>query len=512
MKTSNDLFLLIKSLTKTEKRYFKVTTSKGQELQQKNNYIKLFDVIERQKEYNEEEIISKFHDQKFIKHLSSEKNYLYNLILKTLRRYHSKSNNDTVVEELLHYSEILYQKGLFNQSEKIIAKSRKLALERDMLTQTIKISKHYISLSLQHSTNSKMLESNLLHAISDSKLALKKLQNLYEYYEIHVKFLALIRKEGESIRSATELAKFDSIIKDPLMTNENMALTNDAKTIYFFIKHTYHFIIGEHAQAYAYYKEAFHTELSNNTPFFDYSKQMKTLSNFCEICVRMKKYDEALLTLEKIKNFQLKSFLEKGKQFYRYHGNLLSIYTQTGHFEKAVALIDDIEVGIEQYKNIIHKSKMISIYYHISYAYFGIKDYKNALKWVNPILNDTTTDLRKDILCFARILHLIIHFETKNTLLIEHLIKSSHYYFSTREKLHWFEKNVLTFFSKSHLISDENQLIELFTQFHSDLVLFSEDPYGQITFDFLDLQSWIESKIYQKDFAKIIISKNKIIL
>ena len=54
MKTpSKNLFNLIKTLTKSEKRYFKIEASKhGGD--KKNHYVKLFDAIEAMNEYDEE--------------------------------------------------------------------------------------------------------------------------------------------------------------------------------------------------------------------------------------------------------------------------------------------------------------------------------------------------------------------------------------------------------------------------------------------------------------------------
>ena len=88
MKLSDDLFELIKSLTKSEKRYFKIVTNKKDNESPKNNYLRLFDEIEKQKVYDEKKIIEKFAGSSFVKHLPSEKNYLYTCFLKSLNLYH----------------------------------------------------------------------------------------------------------------------------------------------------------------------------------------------------------------------------------------------------------------------------------------------------------------------------------------------------------------------------------------------------------------------------------------
>ncbi len=58
-KASNSLHELIKSLNKSEKRYFKVFSSRHT-IGEENSYIKLFDFIDKMDEYDEEELFKCF--------------------------------------------------------------------------------------------------------------------------------------------------------------------------------------------------------------------------------------------------------------------------------------------------------------------------------------------------------------------------------------------------------------------------------------------------------------------
>ncbi len=112
MKPSNELFDLVKSLTKSEKRFFKLSSS----LQSgEKNYLKIFDVIDKQNEYNENAIKDQFAGETFIKHFPSEKNHLYKLILKSLRSYHSDNSISSVLKQEIKNIEILYNKALFKE-------------------------------------------------------------------------------------------------------------------------------------------------------------------------------------------------------------------------------------------------------------------------------------------------------------------------------------------------------------------------------------------------------------
>ena len=84
---SHYIFELIKSMTQTEKRYFKMFVSV---FEQKNKtYLKLYNAIDKQKEYDEKALKKKLANERFINHFAVVKNKLYNAILKSLRFYPS---------------------------------------------------------------------------------------------------------------------------------------------------------------------------------------------------------------------------------------------------------------------------------------------------------------------------------------------------------------------------------------------------------------------------------------
>ena len=86
-KPSADLFHLIKSLSRNEKGYFKKYVSRHT-LKGENNYVRLFDAIDRQKTYDEDKLLRK---ESYIRQLPLLKNYLYQMILESLENFYSKS-------------------------------------------------------------------------------------------------------------------------------------------------------------------------------------------------------------------------------------------------------------------------------------------------------------------------------------------------------------------------------------------------------------------------------------
>jgi hypothetical protein len=128
MKPSNELFDLIKSLNKSEKRFFKLSSS----LQSGDkNYLKIFDYIDARDDYEEEEMREHFKEERFIKHLPSEKNHLYKLVLKSLRGYYADNSVNSILKEEIKNIEILYKKALFKECKKFLKRAKAMAQENE---------------------------------------------------------------------------------------------------------------------------------------------------------------------------------------------------------------------------------------------------------------------------------------------------------------------------------------------------------------------------------------------
>ena len=122
------LFVLIKSLSTSEKRQFKLYVNRlGINVDAK--FLLLFSEMERMKEYDEDIIISKKISTK--QQLSNLKAHLYKQILVSLRMNPSLQNNRIQLREQLDFATILYQKGLHRQALKILDKAKQTAFDLD---------------------------------------------------------------------------------------------------------------------------------------------------------------------------------------------------------------------------------------------------------------------------------------------------------------------------------------------------------------------------------------------
>src|ERR1051326_780485 len=125
-KTPSDaLFRLIRSMSKSEKRHFKLYASRHSVAE--NNYIKLFDAIDRQRQYDENSILKKFEKQTLVNRFPITRNRLYETVLRSLDAFHSQSSTDAQLKRDLHFAEILYKKSLYDQCARVLASAKRVA-------------------------------------------------------------------------------------------------------------------------------------------------------------------------------------------------------------------------------------------------------------------------------------------------------------------------------------------------------------------------------------------------
>jgi len=488
-KSSKDLFHLIKSLNKPEKRYFKLF-ARWHTFGKTNNYIKLFEAIEKQKIYDENEILDK---QPHIKQLPKTKNYLYELILEALELYHSKRSIDVRLKGLLNRIEILYEKNLYAQCRKILAKAKKIAYQYEKHPSILEI--------LQWELRIQMVEVNIRkldEILAEEKKMLEVYKNSSEYNGLNIQIHSLLQREGIA-RSQDHLKKIEKIIDHPLLSNEAQALSMRAKDYYYNIYGGYFVLKRDAINRYKYSKNR--VELIESEPEQTQENLLSYIAALANLILAykdIKKYDEARQTIKKLKAIpQTYSVSERMQlRIFTYSYNIeLDLYLKTKRFEKGIALIGEIEEGLKQFSGKIPKEHELVFYYNIALLYFGVSNYSEALEWLNKLLNDLQVDIRPDIHCFARIFNLIIHYELGNDDLVEYRSISTHYFLDKRKRLYKVETAFLNFFQKKlPKIIGQKELVLAFKDLKKELEEIFKDPFERRALEYLDFITWLDSK------------------
>ncbi|WP_240935715.1 hypothetical protein [Hymenobacter sp. HDW8] len=124
------VFQLIKSLTRSEKRHFRLFTNR-QGSNEGLKFLQLFDALDEQARYDEERVLTEVPAIKKVQ-LANLKANLYKQMLASLRLYHLGQNLDIQLREQLDYARVLYNRGLYQQSLKMLEKVKVAAHHAEM--------------------------------------------------------------------------------------------------------------------------------------------------------------------------------------------------------------------------------------------------------------------------------------------------------------------------------------------------------------------------------------------
>ena len=512
MNNQDHLFQLINSLSKSEKGYFKKYSSlhvKGV----KNNYIRLFDAIDNLNEYDEEKIRKALAKEKFINHLPRTKNYLYNLILKSLREFHANSSSNATIKILIRNIELLLSKGMINQCYKLVKKAKHLSekYESHLLLIEILILERKLYIMQSFPKNS---EAILTNNFSDESDALNNILLNSSWYKANNDIHYYHKREGIT-REALELKGIKYELDRVKHQNKHLSGTYRSMMLEYSAYHIYNSMIGNFKESQRFAKLA--VELFNKYPHQineDLKNYITNLQNLMVASAEM----EDIITLQKtserveqlLKDHQVKiSKQYRAQILYKTILIKMSYFISKGEFEKALQGIDTQKLELEKFSQLIPHSTKLNFNYALAYSNLVCNKLDEASFWVNEILKDSSYERRNDILVYTRILNLIIQFELGNEEIMDHLIRSAQRFIDKKNRLFKLEKLILNFFVQTlHNTYSKREETELFKAFRFKLVELSEsDSYWRNVERYFDFISWADSKIENKKFLTITKSK-----
>jgi len=497
---SDDLFLLIKSLSKSEKRYFKLYLDKG------SPYLFVFDEIDKQKEYDERLLV-----QKIRKHIASEnikniKAHLLKIILKCLDQYSSETLFESGFKNQFKYIYILQDKGLFDLCRKHIQK----------LKAELKLYERYTDL-VELSKVGRMFPGNSKEEVEQMYVTEKEATEKI-VAETSLRALAHeIFKTIEVFQRARErktIKKIEDFLNDPLLNENNIPGSFRAAYYYYDAICLCQHILGHEEQAYLYRKSQVKLFEKNPQQTKQYPQSyILVLAHSLIACFHTGRLSEAEKYLKELKALQIK-YNKAGNV--RVATNLLwsitnleiSMLSYSGNFNKIILLISDLENKMKQ-EGQLGTGYKIDLSYSISYAYFGLGNYSQALMWINKIINHPKIEIRSDIQVHARILWMLIHYEMENYDFLENSKRSVYRFLNKKGRLFKYESIILDFIRKVYTIQDQKKKVQLFKMAKDQLLVLKQDPLEKYAFEDFDIISWLDSKINERPFAELVREKSK---
>jgi hypothetical protein len=441
MKKNSNAFVIIKSLSMSEKRYFKIF-SERHTIGEQNKYVTLFDELDKAEQENDVELKKNLKkvgiNTDFI---SADKNYLYQLILRSLNVFHDSKTYNLEIKQSLISIEILFHKGLYHESIKLIAKAEELAKECenfqlmiDILIWKKKCCGYSLGLKKAAEVNSEIDKYILL--LNN----VKRITDLY--YESN-----LIQATNEKQSQKEVLKKLNSILSQPELKSEKHALSFSAKIFYYLIYSNYYYSLDNKQKEYDHLQKL--VDILNQSKTYAVENPLDYVSIYNRL-LSIKKFFPKSTFFEDIKvlnDFPKKINIRKEvvaeRVFIHTNTHELEYYLINNNFQEALNKIKEIEKEISKLNVDIEPYHIIYFYYLHAITLIYVGQFHKALKFINKTLNEFGFGERPQVYLRIEVLNVITHYELKNYALVSSLLKQILKKNTSKNILTPFEEHIL---------------------------------------------------------------------
>ncbi len=505
-RSADSLFQLIQSLERSEKRNFKLYMTRNSGSGDLK-VVQLFDALDKMKLYDEEQLLAKNSSiQK--QQLSNLKAHLYREILASMRLLNQEENIDLQLHEQLDFARLLYNKGLYLQSLKILDRVKDMARANNQVTYILqvlfleeKIEALHITRSMQdraEKLSAEVEEVNgrlkLIGALSNLSL------QLYSWY----------------IKNGHARNEEDKATVDAFVNNRVIEEAKDAKgfyeKLYRYQCFCWHAFITQNFLGYYRYCQKW-VDLFDACPKMieiETAHYIKGLHNLMGAHFDLRNYQKFNETIQVFEKFMENPVIQSNRNnliqtFIYLNISKLNKHFMQGTFSEGLTLVPYLEEKLSEYELYLDRHRVLVFYYKIASLYFGSGDADKSIDYLNKIIN-WKVDLRTDLQCYARLLHLIAHYELGNFDLLEYLLKSVYRFMYKMQNLSIVEEAVFAFLRKSFSLSPK-QLKPQFENLLGILQPLEKSGLESRAFMYLDIISWLESKITDQPVQNIIRQK-----
>ncbi len=500
------LFVLVKSLTKSEKRQFKVYVGRlGGNNDSK--FLNLFNYLDKSEKLDETQIIAKGIVTK--QQLSNLKAHLYKQILISLRLNPLHRNLRMKIREQLDFATILYHKGLYKQSLKVLDKAKVLAIDNEENNLAYEIVELEKVIETQYITRSIASRADEL-AIQAKNLSMKnviasRLSNLsLQLYGLMLKTGYVKNdKEHEFLRTY-----FQGRLPD-----YDWELLGFREKLWLYKAHLwYSFMTQDFLACYKYSKkwvDLFFEEpkmIAVNPVFF-----LKGNNYLMESLFLIKDSTKLRLKLNRVEKMVHSDGFPQHENtlalsFLYINTNKLNLHFSEGTFKEGLSLVSEILQGLTHYKNHIDGHHIMVFYYKIACLYFGMEDHEKCIEYLNKIINNKSLKMREDLLCFSRVLSLIAHYEARMDLHLDTQLHNTYKFLIKMDDLYAVQKEMIKFLRNLENVNPL-KIKEEFKKLYDRLKKYENHPYEKRAFLYLDILSWLQSNIEDRSIGDIIREK-----
>jgi tetratricopeptide (TPR) repeat protein len=495
----HQLFRLIKSLTKSEKRNFKLFATRAGATPD-SKFIRLFDAIDKSKQPDDEPLINRIGIT--AGKLSNLKRHLYQQVLTSLRLIYINKEIDIELREQIDFTRILYGKGHYLDALRLLERAKDIAVKHNQDILHLEILELQKLIEARHVTLSRQVDNKMDLLLKESSERNESVMNTSRIFSLNIQLHGLYIEHGHSRtqQERTENEAFWNKAQREITGRGPSDYTFNQKVNLFQANMWFHYLQLDFTAALEVALEAatcFTLEKLMTVKDPDlYLRCLYYVTMFGFLNNQVNTVQRYLTLIDK--------FLDNNNTLLnrntRYLGDVyrnlsrFNLFFMNGEFDNAYsfgqALLAEHKAG-----GFAPNSHRWALFlYKCAGACFLTKRYDEALDYLNDIINMRSGIFREDLLINTRILHAICNFELANYSLVDYHLKSVNRLLNrSREtaKVHTLAASTLRRLLRAP-IAEHN---EVFEKLKTDLTIYNDHPFEQKAMLYLDLAYWLNSHL-----------------
>lgn len=490
------LHQLIHSLSKGEKRYFKVFTSRHI-IHGSRHDSELFDAILLLKTYDEVELKKIIKTPALIKNLNIYKHLLYKQLLRALSTYHSNYDVEDEVFGLYKTAKILFDKGLYAEALKFVNQGLELCVRFNL---------HFLIFSLKEleffllakTFNERKFSLHVIDSFSEIQSIVATLQNEMVFKEVYSNVFYATKVSGvrDFHINQKNLKFLEGLFK-------KLPATSSAKTelLRLEIESTLEFLRGNFLRS---------IELEQKVKakiLLVYPDERIRNDELLSCLVRiaaahhmnsdLKSIGKVLTEVKKIAEISPNISITKNKLFI----NFEIIYNiNTAQVNKAEEMINRVASLYTQRTENFSLEQYIVTHQNLAIYLFLCGKFEDTLDAVQKILYYSTRKVAIDIIILARIVELVSYIELKRFAVLKVQAGAAKRFILKYRELNVFEVALFRFINQITKKQGEKLVEVKLKELHSITSSIKPSSYLHI----FPLAFWVEAKVSGKNFAALL--------
>ncbi len=496
----DQLWRLIKSLNKAEKRNFKLYATRAGATGD-SKFIQLFDVIDRLDAPSDTVITDRLSLSPG--QYSNLKRHLYQQVLTSLRLIFINKEIDIELREQIDFSHILYGKGLYLDALRTLERAKGKAVEHNRDLLHLEILEFQKLIESRHITLSRQIDNKMDLLLNESAERSYSVLNTSELFNLNIQIHGRYIESGHS-RSAQDRRgneEFWSAIQTHRFDRESVSSTFHQKINRFQASMWYHYIQLN-------FDDALESAMNALTLFYLsthmtvkdpdlYLRCLYYVSVFAYLNGEKSRLRRYLKVIDDFLNDEQVLLNENSQLIGRTYAGLMALNAHFSHgeWEEAHATGKRIRQAYRagEFQPTDHRWGLYL--YKFAGTCFVLRRYEEALDYLNEIINMKTGILREDLLLNARLLHLLCHHELGNRALVDYHL--TNYGRQMRKSPDTGRVHRLTAAALRKLTKEvASEHVPILRRLDYDLrEAASGDPYEHKALLYLDLTQWIRLRL-----------------